>query len=467
MLGADFTAQTAAIAGEGAGVRITNEGSDYTHNWSMTREVATATRHYGTFCGFEPASGVDAKGVVARVYNATASGARQLHDYTPNTLGQGAAAMQNFRSNAVHLIPRQPRVAAALYLAREAWALDPGTIAPAYTLARTLRDATDIDFVTRRTAMDGHLRDYRAVVLAEAPVLEPAAAAALESWVRAGGTLIAVTRPGEVLGGRLHDNSAWRARLLTTNVAAGELLQPTLVGAVPSHWSLAIGSNSDQAWLSGDWFARERGQEWKEVPGATMRWSGGRPGVWLPVTPGAAHTLRVSLSVPGLALGTAGIRVSVRGQSVGVIRKAGKQVCEFALPASVLGAGPLVPLEFLASTWKPSVHDPASKDDRALGFSLHRVELVRAGSEGSPAMTATLRLTVNQQRLAPLARAVGQGRTIHLPGLAEHHSVVAAVLSSTLDGAVDGQLDERFSTTTDQGVLWFDAKSARIWETKQ
>jgi len=45
--------------------------------------VASATRFYGTYCGFEPASEVSPNGVVARAYNATASGARALHYYIP------------------------------------------------------------------------------------------------------------------------------------------------------------------------------------------------------------------------------------------------------------------------------------------------------------------------------------------------------------------------------------------------
>ena len=148
--------------GHGRGVRITNEGSSYTHNFSLTREVATATRHYGTFCGFEPAAAVDANGVIGRIYNATASGARQLHDYTPNTLGHDAAALGNFRTYAPLLVPRRPRIDAAFYLSRETWALAPQAIGPTYQLARVLRDAADLDFVTRRSVIDGHLRQYRA-----------------------------------------------------------------------------------------------------------------------------------------------------------------------------------------------------------------------------------------------------------------------------------------------------------------
>jgi len=155
------------------GLRITNEGSDYARNFSVTREVATATRHYGTFCGFEPASKVDATGVVARIYNAAASGVRQLHDYIPNTLGQGVASLENFRANAMWLTPRKPRdIRVALYLSRETWALEPAAVGRSLSLARTLRDATDLDFVTRRSLADGHLAGYSVLVLGASAVLE-------------------------------------------------------------------------------------------------------------------------------------------------------------------------------------------------------------------------------------------------------------------------------------------------------
>jgi len=182
------------------------------HNlFTLTREVATATRHVGTFCGFEPASDVGAGGVIGRIYNATASGARQLHDYTPNTLGDDPAALRNFRANVALLVPRRPRIDVALYLSRETWALDPAAIDRSYAVARALRDVTDLDFITRRSVVDGRLSAYRTIVLAESPVLEPKAALALEVWVRGGGTLIATTRAGDVLGGRPHDRRHGRS----------------------------------------------------------------------------------------------------------------------------------------------------------------------------------------------------------------------------------------------------------------
>lgn len=218
-LGADITEQAAAIAPEGAGVRITNEGSDYARNFVITREVASATRFYKTFCGFEPASKVDERGVVARIYNATASGARQLHYYTDNVMGNDAA-LKNFMANAAWAVPRQPRVDAAFYLSRETWALTPDALGRAHKLAVQLRDVTDMDFVTRRSVADGHLRGHRLLVLTESPVLEPPSAAAIETWVKDGGALIVIAATNEPPGSRLYDQSAWRGRLLVDKPAS-------------------------------------------------------------------------------------------------------------------------------------------------------------------------------------------------------------------------------------------------------
>ncbi len=229
-LGADFTAQAKAIAPFGAGIRITNEGSDYSHNFQLTREVATATRLYQTFCGFEPASAVTATGNIARIYNATASGAHQLHCYTSNVLGGDPdEKLTAFRTNLCWLAPRQPMVPVALYLPRETWAVDEAPLDGCYRLAHQLRDVTDLDFVTRLSVADGALRACRVLVLAEAPVLEPAAAAKIEQWVLAGGTLVVATRKHAPPGGRLYDLSAWRERLLAPALSCGGLLSGQVV----------------------------------------------------------------------------------------------------------------------------------------------------------------------------------------------------------------------------------------------
>jgi hypothetical protein len=462
MLGADFTAQVSAIAALGAGVRITNEGSDYATNFTLTREVATATRFYNTFCGFEPASAVDAGGVIARIYNATASGARQFHDYAPNTVGQGSQALANLRKNLPMLIPRRPEIDVALYLSRESWALTPSALDRTIALARVLRDVTDLDFVTRQSVRDGYLKNHRVLVLADSPVLAPPAAEAIESWLRAGGTLLATaSAPDGGPGNRLYDNSAWRQRILVDAPPDGEIAAPVLRGTAPAHWVLKVGAETDQQWLTGDWNGREPAREWPEIPGASMRWSRSRSGILLPVQPGANHILRLSLSAPPLALGTAGIGVRVYGKSLAVIRQAGKQEVELRLPADVIGPRPLARLEFSARSWQPSQHQPGSHDLRWLGFSLRQVEVVRSGTNEAPA-EAGLTLAVDQQRLQAATRIVGRGRTVFLEGRGADEA--AAVLASLLGEPIDGQLDGRYATVTSDGVLWFDRNEPRIWQ---
>jgi len=462
MLGADFTAQVAAIAGLGAGVRITNEGSDYATNFTLTREVASATRFYKTFCGFEPASAVDAGGVVARIYNATASGAQQLHDYAPNTLGQNSESLANLRNYLPMLVPRLPRVEVALYLARESWAVVPPALHRALALARVLRDAADLDFVTRQSVRDGHLKNHRLLVLGESPVLEPAAAEAIESWVRAGGTLLAVAAASEESpGSRLYDNSAWQKRMLVDAPPAGEIAVPAVRGTAPAHWVLKVGSETDERWLVGDWNGREPAQQWPEIAGATMRWSGRRCGILLPVQPGANHIVRLSLSTPPLALGKAGIAVRANRQPVAAIRKEGKQEIEFRLASELLGPRTVARLEFEALVWRPSQHEPGSHDSRWLGFSLRQVEVIRSGTNEPPA-PAELTLAVDQDRVQAATRLVGQGRTVFLKGRGADE--VAAVLASLLGTPVDGQLDGRYATLTSDGILWFDQTHSRIWK---
>ena len=224
-LGADFTAQTKAIAPFGAGLRITNEGSDYTHNFQLTREVATATRLYRTFCGFEPASGVTAAGNVARIYNATASGAHQLHCYINNVLGDDPGeALTAFRTNVCWLTPRTPALPLALYLPRETWAVDESALDGCYILSRQLRDVSDLDFVTRVSVADGVLKDCRLLVIAEAAVIEPAVAEKIAAWAQAGGTLVVASRKNVLPGSRLYDLAEWRARMLSPAKSCDGLL---------------------------------------------------------------------------------------------------------------------------------------------------------------------------------------------------------------------------------------------------
>ncbi|MEI7728978.1 MAG: alpha-amylase family protein [Verrucomicrobiota bacterium] len=461
ILGADFTAQTAAIAGEEAGVRITNEGSDYAHNFAITREVATATRLYKTFCGFEPASHVSETGVVARIYNATASGARQLHYYENNVLST-PLAMQNFRTNVGWIVLRQPRLDTAIYVPRESWALERVSLQRFYELAPFLRDVTDLDFLTRRTVNDGFLRGCRMLILPPCPVLEPDVAEKIAAWVRQGGTLVAITSGDGELGARLYDLETWRSQLFVAAPAIrSALLKPALAGTAPAHWQLELGRNDDGQWLFGDWQGQEMGREWQQIPDARKRWTGSRPGVLLPTVSGAAYTLRLAASVPRYVTAKGPVQVYVNGQLVGQIEKEGQKEFTFAVGASVVGTEPLARLELSLNTWKPSALGQGT-DNRDLGIAVRQISWVRAGAETQPAGKAQLKQVLDLNGLAALTRKVGSGQTILLSGSAGERDLVARVVAHCLPNCPDGKVDGRYRTLTAEGELWYDAKAGKI-----
>jgi hypothetical protein len=471
-LGADFTAQAQAIARAGAGIRITNEASDYAANFTITREVSSATRLYRTFAGFEPAGHVDAQGVSARLYNATASGARQLHYYSSNIL-QSNEALARFRESAHFLVPRVPTVDAALYVSRETWAVNPSVISRFYEQARALRDLTDYEMLTRRSVVDGALKPLRLVVLLESEVLDAAAARALARWVRRGGVLVVVSRAGEVIGSRLPDLVDWRAEVLAGGAAAEGLLERALSGDVPPSWALQVGTPADGPWLCGDWHQREYGLEWPDRPGRRKRWSGARPGLWLPVVPGAAYTLTLDAFLAGHSLKGAANTVSVNGIAIGRLDRAGPHTYTFPVSAEVVGGAPLARLELAVATWSPKELGE-SGDGRHLGVGLSMVGWVRAGAEGVAPGLARLDYVVRPEVFAGCRRRVGHGWTVVLAGLGDRPVELQAALSvllrrtpELLDGTaplarVDGLADGRYATLMADGVLWYEAEGSRI-----
>jgi hypothetical protein len=205
-----------------------------------------------------------------------------------------------------------------------------------------------------------------------------------------------------------------------------------------------------------------------------MRWSGARPGIYLPVKPGNDYTLRLTAGIPGHGVADDGNEVRINGRVIGKIEKAGSQICEFRVPAAVLGDEPVARLEIAVKTWKPS--EPGAKDSRTLGINVRCIELIRAGTEQAAPAAASLRLALDKQRLTSLTRRVGKGWTVFLPSLAGDAKPLTAALSELLRetpaylpgvapiASADGRMDGRFATTIPDGVLWFEPAGARIMQ---
>lgn len=192
--GSDFAEQCKVAAEVGGGVRITNEGSDYRANFSLTRWVASAGRQYGAYYSFEPAGAVDAHGVIARIYGATVSGARGLHYYYPNLFASDAAR-DNFVRYGHMFNQRTPHVEVAVYYPETYIRLNGNHF---LEQVQPLRDCFDFDYMSDGQILDGGLKSVRALVLVDGNTSESGVWEAIVAWVQKGGLLISPAGMGRL-----------------------------------------------------------------------------------------------------------------------------------------------------------------------------------------------------------------------------------------------------------------------------
>lgn len=184
-LGADLTAQAKIAARHGAGIRITNEASDYGENFYLTRIIGTACRHYDTYFGYEPAGAVDNNGIVARIYNAVASGAWELFHY--DNPPQGERGDQYKRYLGMMKI-REPEIAVGFFWSRTSADLDLHR-----GLARTahnVRDISDMAYVDEQLIQDGALDGLSVLVWASGSITEAETSRTIQKAVENGLILI-------------------------------------------------------------------------------------------------------------------------------------------------------------------------------------------------------------------------------------------------------------------------------------
>jgi len=188
MHGSDFGEQCRVAASVYGGVRITNEGSSYPDNFSLTRWIASAGRLYGAYYGFEPAGGVSPAAVAARCYNATASGARQLHYYFGNIF-MSSQAEDNWLKSAQFFRRREPKVEVALFYPQTDIELGGQDF---LRYPRALRDFFDFDYLSEGMIRDGGLKRYKALIIAGGHTVEITTLRRIRAWcLWEGGIVIA------------------------------------------------------------------------------------------------------------------------------------------------------------------------------------------------------------------------------------------------------------------------------------
>ena len=203
--GSNFAEQCRVAAKHKAGVRITNEASHYPNNFMVTRWVASAGKHYGAYFGFEPAGLEDINGIPVRIYNATASGANQLHDYIPNIINSGDT-MEAQRKHFKYLFHvEKPVVPVALWYPNVALTVQWGGF---LEKASNLRDYVDFDYVDESMLRTDALKHNRILVIAHGGIMETADAKRIADWMKSGGRAIVMDVPAiqSVEGGMEPEN---------------------------------------------------------------------------------------------------------------------------------------------------------------------------------------------------------------------------------------------------------------------
>jgi hypothetical protein len=206
--GSDFGEQCKIAAEIGGGVRITNEGSSYAGNFSLTRWVASASHQYGARFSFEPAGAVDAHGVIARIYNATASGANGLHYYYPNLFGSEEARL-NFEKWGGEFKQRKPITEIAVYYPETWIKLNDNDF---LSYVQPLRDRFDFAYMSDGQIMDGGLQRVKALILLHGNVSEAGVWKKIADWVADGGLLLYADGVGRLRS--VEGDESWHDRLL-------------------------------------------------------------------------------------------------------------------------------------------------------------------------------------------------------------------------------------------------------------
>lgn len=187
----EFAQQSKVCAAVGGGVRITNEASNYTANFVVTNWVASASSFYGGYFSFEPAGQVTERGVVCRVYNGAATGARSLHYYGNNIMANEERAM-NFANNVHFLREGGVKREIGMLYPDTPLVLNPSRMGQMHSAFALMRDYTDYVYACDLTVEDGILDTLRALILPLDGYYKTATLEKVRRFVEDGGLLVGI-----------------------------------------------------------------------------------------------------------------------------------------------------------------------------------------------------------------------------------------------------------------------------------
>jgi len=187
--GSDFSQQCKITAKYNGGIRITNEASNYAANFILTNRIASSGSLYNAYYSYEPAGMVNEKGVVCRIYNAIASGAKGIHYYDANILDNENKADLFIKNIKSFSITKNKKNIGVLY-PDVSIALDDIHTEECFENLEMLRDYTDFTFMDDLTIKDGILDTVECAVICCGQFFKKETLEMIFEWISKGGILI-------------------------------------------------------------------------------------------------------------------------------------------------------------------------------------------------------------------------------------------------------------------------------------
>jgi len=367
-LGSDFSAQIKMAKKYNGGIRITNEGSDYAANFTMTRQVASAARFYDIPFSYEPAGNVTPKGVVARMFGAAAAGADEVHFYGGNVFASDSGktipqATDAFFRHKAFLTKAAPLIDIAVLCPRIDFAVAEERYGEFYARSAGMRDWFDHDYLDEWMIMDGALDKYRFLVMLEGNITEQKVWDKISEWIKAGGIFVTYDM-GASFQTPEGDKKA-QADIIGSDEYPAEI-KSMAAADLPSYFVLNVGITGDEPYLTGDWNGIEGGNE-----SSHWRWSGTKCGFRFTVNPQKDYVFRLTADcpVPG--------KLFVNGKEAADI-SAGMEPVEISGKELKGKTGLEIMME--VEGWMPAEKMPGSSDNRTLGIMVRSAELYESGA---------------------------------------------------------------------------------------
>lgn len=435
-LGADMSAQCKMVARHGAGMRITNEASDYGMNFLLTRHIGSACRLYGTYFGYEPAGAVDDNGIVARIYNAVASGAWELFHYDNPPQGSRGEPYKRYLDL---MTVREPVIEVGLFWSRTSVDLElAGGLGEA---VRAVRDRCDIELLDELMIADGALEKLKLLVWPAGSVTERKTAEALRRAVEDGLTLV-------VPAGFRPQSPEGEALFPAQHAVPARKLGTISIPAIPRE------KTAEQAWREGRFHGPEADSVWRTAGFAC--WTSGNVSLHIPL-PAEACRVRMPYWVGRL---DKPVSFLVDGQPLKQAAPGERDELVFQRPVGEEGRRVTIALE--SGIWVPAKAGE-NDDTRELSVMLRDVTVEPPAADGG------------EGPVDPVARVwpVGKGHVVVALGVdaASVGEAVGALIRSpgrygvpamSPEASADGKADLVYVTVTTTDVLLYNHGSEAV-----